>query len=167
MAALSVMRLAALRLLPLLLLRLRQRSHADGRQGAVECSQDLRRHVDGVVACQRRVLGDCDLRSAAGTGLLDDLDEPSADLLLGVAIRMLYYIGLESLTGVTIGKLVTGTVVVNERGQRPTTGQVVGRSFAPIIPFDPFSFLSMTSGGWHDTLSKTHVVKKKALQLGY
>lgn len=89
------------------------------------------------------------------------------DLLLGLGIRMLYYIGFEALTGITIGKLVTGTIVVNEQGQRPTTGQVVGRSFARIIPFEPFSFLFMAPGGWHDTLSKTHVVKKKALQSTY
>lgn len=89
------------------------------------------------------------------------------DLLLGLTIRMGYYIGLEALTGITLGKLVTGTIVVNEQGQRPTTGQVVGRSFSRIIPFEPFSFLFMTPGGWHDTLSKTHVVKKKSLQSAY
>lgn len=76
-----------------------------------------------------------------------------------IPITIAYFIILESLLGRTIGKLITGTKVVNAEGGTATMGQVVGRTFARFIPFEAFSFLGETSRGWHDSLSKTYVVK--------
>ena len=71
-----------------------------------------------------------------------------------------YYIILESLFGWTFGKLVTGTRVVRFDGDKPSFPQILGRSFARFIPFEPFSLLFGGSGqGWHDSLSGTRVVR--------
>lgn len=78
---------------------------------------------------------------------------------LGAGVLLTYYIGLEGLTGRTVGKWVTGTRVVNAEGTRPSFGQILGRSFARLIPFEPFSFLGRPARGWHDSLPKTYVVK--------
>ncbi|MBA2116529.1 RDD family protein [Bremerella alba] len=76
-----------------------------------------------------------------------------------IPITLVYYIMLEATLGRTLGKLITGTRVVNAEGGEATMGQVVGRSFARFIPFEVFSFLGQTGRGWHDSLSKTYVVK--------
>jgi hypothetical protein len=51
--------------------------------------------------------------------------------------------------------------VVDEYGEKPTFSQIVGRSFARIVPFEVFSCLGAT--GWHDDWSKTYVIRKKDL----
>ncbi|MEW4564294.1 RDD family protein [Bremerella sp. JC770] len=76
-----------------------------------------------------------------------------------IPITLAYYILMEAALGRTLGKLITGTKVVNAEGGDATFGQVVGRSFARYIPFEVFSFLGQTGRGWHDSLSKTYVVK--------
>ena len=80
---------------------------------------------------------------------------------LGMAI---YVLTLEHLLGATLGKLITGTRVVDERGGRPTFGQIVGRTLCRFIPFEPFSVLFATDGqvrGWHDRIPRTYVVRKR------
>lgn len=94
------------------------------------------------------------------------LDEPNffRDYALGLLVMLLYYIPMERLCGFTIGKLLTGTRVVDESGGRPSWGQVVGRTFARLIPFEPFSLLFSGDGvrrGWHDSLPRTYVVRKR------
>ncbi len=82
--------------------------------------------------------------------------------ILGIAIVALYFILMEGIFGVTIGKLLTGTRVVNAKGGKPSLGQIVGRSFARMIPFEPFSFLfGDNTTGWHDSLSGTRVVRNR------
>ena len=88
------------------------------------------------------------------------LDGPLG-FVLEIGMRLGYYIALESLWGRTIGKLATGTVVVNAQGLKPTFGQICGRSFARFIPFEAFSFLGKTARGWHDKLPNTYVVKAR------
>lgn len=64
----------------------------------------------------------------------------------------------------TPGKFVCGTRVVSERGTAPTLGQVVGRTFARWIPFEPFSVLFSEDGdarGWHDSIAKTKVIRAR------
>lgn len=78
--------------------------------------------------------------------------------LLGYAIYAAYYFALELTFGWTLGKLVTGTRVVDERGERPSPGNLLGRTFARIVPFEPLSFLGATGIGWHDRWSGTRVV---------
>ena len=79
--------------------------------------------------------------------------------LVHIPVALAYYIFFELTLGRTLGKLITGTKVVNAEGGNATVGQVIGRSFARFIPFDAFSYLGETGRGWHDSLSKTYVVK--------
>ena len=72
---------------------------------------------------------------------------------------LIYYVPQEAFWGRTIGKLITGTRVVSEDGGPASFGQVVGRTFARMIPFEPFSFFGSTASGWHDSLSHTRVVQ--------
>ncbi|MFN7120071.1 MAG: RDD family protein, partial [Saprospiraceae bacterium] len=70
-----------------------------------------------------------------------------------------YYILAEYLSkGKTLGKLVTGTRAVTLTGETPTLNQIIGRSFARVIPFEPFSYLGDSPNGWHDQLSETIVI---------
>jgi uncharacterized RDD family membrane protein YckC len=83
------------------------------------------------------------------------------DLVYGLVVYLIYYIPQEALFGRTLGKLVTGTKVVSAMGERPTFGQIVGRTFCRMIPFEPFSFLfgGDCPVGWHDKISDTRVVR--------
>ncbi len=94
---------------------------------------------------------------------------PPADMfrvqMMGAAVGLLislgYFCFMESLFGVTVGKLLTGTRVVNGNGDTASFGQILGRSLARMIPFEPFSFLfGDKTTGWHDSLSGTRVVRK-------
>jgi uncharacterized RDD family membrane protein YckC len=67
---------------------------------------------------------------------------------------------MEGLTGRTLGKLVTGTMVVDENGNKPEFSRIIGRTFCRLIPFDALSFLGEEHSGWHDTISKTKVIKR-------
>ena len=79
--------------------------------------------------------------------------------ILSLLVLIPYYFFMEAAVGRTIGKLVTGTKVVNEDGAKATTGQIFGRTLARIIPFEAFSFLGEQGRGWHDSIPKTYVVK--------
>ncbi len=82
-------------------------------------------------------------------------------LVIGIPILLAYYMVLEATTSRTLGKLITGTKVVNENGGSPTVGQVIGRSFCRLIPFEAFSFFGVSTRGWHDSIPKTFVVKSR------
>ena len=82
--------------------------------------------------------------------------------LIAIIVSLIYYIAMEGLLGRTIGKYITGSIVVDENGQKPDFGTIVKRSFCRLIPFDALTFLG-GSRGWHDSISGTYVVSKKAL----
>jgi uncharacterized RDD family membrane protein YckC len=94
---------------------------------------------------------------AVGSGGLDPTNGQL--MLLAIAIPIAYYLALEGAAGVTVGKLVTGTRVVGADGDKATFAQIFGRTFARFVPFEPFSFLGSSSGGWHDRWSGTMVVR--------
>lgn len=77
---------------------------------------------------------------------------------LSFIIIYMYYVLFESLSGRTLGKLITGTITVTEEGHRPTFVNILGRSLCRFIPFDALSFLGDDGSGWHDSVSKTKVV---------
>jgi uncharacterized RDD family membrane protein YckC len=77
--------------------------------------------------------------------------------LIGYSVLILYYTILESTTGKTIGKMITGTRVLNDDNSSPSFGTIFKRSLCRIIPFEAFSFLG-GNNGWHDTLTYTQVV---------
>lgn len=84
-------------------------------------------------------------------------------MLTGLIVVLMYFFLLEAFTGVTVGKLLTGTRVVNATGGKPSFGQCLGRTFSRMIPFEPFSFLfGDNTTGWHDSLSGTRVVDMRA-----
>ena len=69
-----------------------------------------------------------------------------------------YYFLTELTMGCTLGKLLTNTRVVNLADGKASWGQILGRTAARFIPFEPFSFLGANASGWHDSLSKTKVI---------
>ena len=74
-----------------------------------------------------------------------------------------YYLIFESLFQRTLGKVLTGTKVVDLQGEKPSFLAVLGRTLARYIPFEPISFLfygAYPTKGWHDRLSRTLVVPK-------
>ena len=86
------------------------------------------------------------------------------DYGIGILAMLLYYVPMEGLFGFTIGKLVTGTRVVDAQGGRPGWGQVFGRTLCRLIPFEPFSLFFSKDGevrGWHDGIPKTWVVRRR------
>ncbi len=101
-----------------------------------------------------------------GEAAVTRLEEPDLlrDYAIGLASMLVYCILMEGFFGFTLGKLITGTRVVTEAGVKPGWGQVVGRTFARLIPFEPFSLLFSSHRqlrGWHDSLPKTYVVRKR------
>lgn len=98
------------------------------------------------------------------------LDTIAGSLLLGLVLSLIYYAALEGTGGTSLGKLITGTRVVRTDAaqSKPGLGQILGRTLARFIPFEPFSIFG--KGMWHDTLSGTAVVDirnpvRKARQL--
>lgn len=78
--------------------------------------------------------------------------------LVSVVLYLLYYFIWEATTARTLGKLITGTIIVDENGEKPTAYTAFIRTICRLIPFEYFSFLG--ERGWHDSISKTYVVKK-------
>ncbi len=89
---------------------------------------------------------------------LDVLDGLAGNFI-GIGFFLLYYIGFESAFARTPGKFVLGTIVVNEKGNKPSTGQFIGRSFGRLIPFEALSCFGSQTRGWHDSLANTYVVR--------
>jgi uncharacterized RDD family membrane protein YckC len=86
------------------------------------------------------------------------LENTWIDLLCTYSTYALYTTLLESMTGKSIGKLITKTHVVTLTGIRPSFINLLGRNFARFIPFNPLSFLGSTPVGWHDRISNTRVI---------
>src|SRR5262249_16405264 len=78
---------------------------------------------------------------------------------LGMAVLFLsfpaYYLAFEGGFGRTPAKYLTRTRVITVAGGRPTFGQILGRTFARLVPFEPFSFFGRSPDGWHDRSSRT------------
>ena len=70
-----------------------------------------------------------------------------------------YYVVCEYFFGATVGKLITGTRVVTTQGGKPRFMQILGRSLARFVPFEPFSFFDTPTINWHDSWSGTRVVR--------
>ncbi|WP_299556595.1 RDD family protein [Seonamhaeicola sp.] len=94
------------------------------------------------------------------TGILDYIATmgPLGNLIFGIIIVGSYFTVFEVLTQKTLGKLISKTMVVLEDGSKPTTKDVLIRTFSRFIPFEAFSFLGSEGRGWHDSISDTYVV---------
>jgi len=82
---------------------------------------------------------------------------------LWVLVAFLYYSLSEIYFSRTAAKYITKTMVIMKDGSRVTEKAVLKRTLCRFIPFEPFSFLGDICRGWHDTISKTYVVKKHKL----
>ena len=89
-------------------------------------------------------------------------ENPVIDNLLYFLLSLSYYFVCEHfLNGRTIGKMITRTRVLDEAGNKPSPEQIIGRTFARLIPFEAFSFLGDEARGWHDSLPGTIVIDEK------
>ena len=98
---------------------------------------------------------------AGGANAIEKLQTPGMQYLTGIVVMLIYYVPLEAMFGRTLGKLVTGTKVVDENGKPPTWGKAFGRTLCRLIPFEAFSFFKSDARGWHDSIPKTYVVKAR------
>ena len=74
---------------------------------------------------------------------------------------VLYYFVTEYLLGATLAKLIMGYKVVETNTWGPASGrQILIRTICRFIPFEGFSFIAENPYGWHDSLSRTAVIKK-------
>lgn len=90
------------------------------------------------------------------------MNERLLDLIFYVVLYPAYYLFLEATTQGSLAKLILKRVVVDEYGEKPTFKQILGRSYARLVPFEAFSCLGTT--GWHDNWSKTYVIRKQDLE---
>jgi uncharacterized RDD family membrane protein YckC len=81
-----------------------------------------------------------------------------APVIIIVPTFWTYYILTEFLFQKTLGKVLTKTMVVTKTGDKPTLGQIIGRTLSRSIPFEYLSYLG-TVIGIHDRLSGTRVIK--------
>lgn len=80
-------------------------------------------------------------------------------LLIGIFNYLLYYTLCEKLfKGQTLGKLITKTRAIRADGEELTFKDALLRSLCRLVPFEPFSGFG---DPWHDTWTKTMVVKTK------
>ncbi|WP_294674289.1 RDD family protein [uncultured Fluviicola sp.] len=77
---------------------------------------------------------------------------------IGYPIFFLYYAISEGLGGATLGKLICGYTVIDEHANKVSFSKALLRTVCRYIPFESFSCFG--ERGWHDTLSKTYVVKR-------
>jgi len=80
--------------------------------------------------------------------------------LIGCVNYLIYYTFCEKLLkGRTLGKLVTGTRAIRTDGGELTFGDAFLRSLSRIVPFEQFS--AFGGSPWHDTWTKTMVIKTR------
>jgi len=91
-------------------------------------------------------------------------DSTAAIYLFAFASYVGYFFLCELVfKGRTIGKLLTGTKVVNEDGSNPTVRTYFLRSLSRIVPFEPFSTFGHRP--WHDRWTNTYVIDVKKTSL--
>lgn len=86
------------------------------------------------------------------------LEEQALDFFISFLMAVIYYTAFESATGRSPAKWIFGTKVLNNQQGRASFGQILGRSFARLIPFEPFSAFRSNGLMWHDSLSNTITV---------
>ncbi|WP_281637163.1 RDD family protein [Flavobacterium marginilacus] len=84
--------------------------------------------------------------------------------IIAVIVMIIYYVLTEGILGRSLAKFITGTIVVDENGEKPSFGIFFQRTLCRLIPFEAFSFLGNSGRGWHDSISDTYVVDKKELE---
>ena len=88
------------------------------------------------------------------------------EFLLGMLLMFIYYTVTETLWGRSLAKFITGTMVVNEDGSKADLQTILIRSANRLIPFEFLTFLQNGARGWHDSNSKTYVVRTNRFYAG-
>ncbi len=83
------------------------------------------------------------------------LDKIASLLIYGFLMFLIEFFS----KGRSLGKLITGTMVVKTDASPLTLKDYFIRNISRAIPFDQLSFLG--NNGWHDTIFDTRVVNKK------
>jgi uncharacterized RDD family membrane protein YckC len=96
--------------------------------------------------------------------------------VIGILVLIAYYPVTEGLWGRTLGKLVTGTIVVDKDGRRANFGQVMIRTALRLIEVNPFLLGGIPAGiavlatehkqRIGDLAAQTYVLPVKALTAG-
>ena len=86
-------------------------------------------------------------------------------LLFLVFVFILLHIIPEYLTGQTIGKFFTSTIIVDENGDKPSLRSIIIRNIVKFIPSKLIFLYSLVTGNEisPETVSKTYVVNKNRL----
>lgn len=80
--------------------------------------------------------------------------------LIGFIFGVIYYTLIEFVTGGrSLGKVITKTKVITIDGDKPNFKTFLIRALCRFIPLELFSFLGSTDSGWHDSISRTRVVR--------
>ncbi len=94
--------------------------------------------------------------------LIQPVISKGPQVIISMLFSTAFYVFCELIWQKTPGKLASKTKVVRLDGGKPTFSQILGRSFARLIPFEPFSYLfGAYPMGWHDSLSGTIVVPRE------
>lgn len=83
------------------------------------------------------------------------------EIFIELLLVSVYYLLMEILTARTIGKYITGTMVVDYYGNKASSQHIAMRTLCRFVPFDPLSFLGEDGKGWHDKWSQTLVIDVK------
>ena len=91
------------------------------------------------------------------------IENPTAEnwVIIQFVVMFLYYIILETLSRITLGKLILKLKIVGVERKKLNERffQILVRTIVRFIPFEPFSiFLNEEKVMWHDRLSKTKVI---------
>ena len=87
-----------------------------------------------------------------------------AQYTITTCIALFYYNVFEIFSARTVGKWITQTIVVDQNGEKPNHETIMVRSLCRLIPFNALSIIGFPARTWHDSISKTYVVDKKALE---
>ena len=86
--------------------------------------------------------------------------------LMILVLDIFFYTAVEYLgRGKTLGKLITGTRVVNEDGTYISFKTAFLRTLSRKVPFEPFSAFGDPSYPWHDRWTRTYVIDDKQSRL--
>lgn len=83
------------------------------------------------------------------------------DRLITTGVMVTYLFIMETFTQRSIGKYITGTMVVMDDGSPPPARQIIIRALCRILWIEAFSFIAAVPRGWHDSASNTYVVDAK------
>ncbi len=100
----------------------------------------------------------CQLNSGRDTALSKN-NGRAYSLLIVLVVPLTYYIFLELFLGRTLGKFITGSIVVDKDGKRPGIFRIIIRTGCRFFPHTLFSAF-FRDRIFHDKISSTFVVDK-------